>query len=85
MNMDNTKRFPVTVMLSEEDFSRLTQICKVRGQSRADFLRGAIGVHEQVPVIKTRPLSGACLERHLARLEREKVQEARNRRRRAPR
>lgn len=69
--------FPVMVKLSREDFDKLTEICKERGQSRADFLRGAIEVHKKIPVIKTRPLSGACLDRHLARVEREKREKRR--------
>ena len=63
----------VTVYLSEQDFARLDSICKAREQSKADFLRGAMQVHRKIPVLNTpRPLVGACLDNHKARLRREK-------------
>lgn len=67
------RKRPVTVFLDRSDFEKLREICERRGQSRADFLRAAISVAKSVPATKTRPLSGACLERHLARLRREKA------------
>lgn len=70
--MARNARFPVMVYLTREDFETLSAVCEERGQSRADFLRSALKVHERIPAEKTRPLTGACLERHLARLEREK-------------
>lgn len=72
MKKAKEKKRPVTVFLNDEHFDRLTEICKSRRQSRADFLRGAIKVDKKVPVLRTRPLAGACLERHLKRLQREK-------------
>ena len=66
-------RKPVLVMLDPEDYDRLAELCRKRGQNRADFLRAAIQVADKVPVINTRPLSGACLERHKAKVRREKA------------
>ena len=82
MTKDESKsqRKAVTVFLSLKDFDRLTAICKGRRQSRADFLRGAMEVADKVPNINTRPLAGACLEKHKARLKRERA--ARRRRER---
>lgn len=62
----------VLIVLSQADYERLTEICMARHQSRADFLRGAMDVHEAIPLVNTRKLQGACLQKHLARLEREK-------------
>ena len=72
-------RTGICILLKPEEHQRLTTICKDRGQSKADFLRAAIEVHELVPVVKTRPLVGACLDKHLARLEREKRDRRRKR------
>ncbi len=72
MSMTRENRYPVMVYLSREDFEKLSRVCEERGQTRADFLRSALDVPEKIPAKKTRPLSGACLDRHLARLEREK-------------
>lgn len=66
------EKLPVTVFLSREDYDRLAAICKERGQSRADYLRSAIKVPDAIPVLQTRPLTGACLDKHLARVAREK-------------
>ena len=66
------ERVGLSMVLRRTEFDRLTSICKRRGQSMTDFLRGAIKAHRQVPNINTRPLSGACLQKHLDRLEREK-------------
>ena len=66
------KKRSITVFLSEIDFERLDTICKDRSQSRADFLRAAMQIHEQVPMLNTRPLVGACLAKHLKKVEREK-------------
>ena len=67
----------VLVYLSDEDADRLAAVCKERGQSRADFLRAAIRVADKVPADKTPRLFGACLERHRARVRREKRRAAR--------
>ena len=70
----------VTALLSQKDFDRLDAICQARGQSKADFLRGAMRVHRLVPNINTRPnarnkrLRGAPMDRHLARVEQTKRQ-----------
>lgn len=66
------KRFPVTIMLDRARFDALTAICEDYGISRADFLRSAIANHEHVPAVRTRPTTGICLERHKARIRREK-------------
>ena len=73
-------RKPVLVMLAPEDYDRLAELCRERGQNRADFLRAAIGAADKIPVINTRPLSGACLERHKARLRRERAAQRRGKR-----
>ena len=72
-----TQRKAVTVFLSLKDYDQLTAICKERGQSRADFLRAAMQVAEKVPNLNTRPLAGICLEKHKARLRRERAAERR--------
>ena len=77
IHKDKKKR-PVTVFLSLEDYDKLAQVCTANGISRADFLRSALAVHPRIPMINTRPLSGACLQRHKARLARE-MRAARNR------
>ena len=63
---------PVTVFLRTQEYEALAAICAERGQTRADFLRAAIQVADKVPIIHTRPLSGACLELHKAKVRREK-------------
>lgn len=75
------KKHPVTVMLASEDYETLAVICSKRGQSRADFLRGAITVPEAIPVLKTRPLVGACLQKHQDRLKREQSERRARKRR----
>jgi hypothetical protein len=67
---NESRRKGVTVFLSMDDYDRLAAICKSRGQSRADFLRAAMQVADKVPSLKTRPLVGACLEKHKTRLRR---------------
>jgi hypothetical protein len=62
----------VTVYLRVEEFEALAALCEARGQTRSDFLRAAIEVADRVPIINTRPLSGACLELHKAKVRREK-------------
>lgn len=78
--MKGTKKILVSMLLSAEDHARLSAICEARGQSKADFLRAALEVHESVPNINTRPLSGACLEKHRAKQRRDKARERRARR-----
>ncbi len=70
IHKDKNKR-PVTVFLSLEDYDKLARVCADNGVSRADFLRSALAVHQRIPMINTRPLSGACLQLHEARLARE--------------
>lgn len=69
----NPNKRPVTVFLDKKAFDKLTRLCADRGISRADFLRGAVEVADRVPSMKTRPLTGICLERHKKRLRREKA------------
>ena len=66
------KRHVVLVMLSTADFDWSNSIRRGRRQKRADFLRGALQVADREPNINTRPLVGACLGKHRARLGREK-------------
>ncbi len=60
------------ILLSWEDHARLDALCRARRQSKADFLRSAMTVAEAVPLLRTKPLSGAALDRHLAKLRRER-------------
>jgi hypothetical protein len=69
-----TRKILVSMLLNAEDHARLTELCQSRKQSKADFLRGAMLAHEVIPVIKTKPLSGACLDKHQARLKRERAE-----------
>ena len=62
----------ISMLLRREEFDRLAGLCKERGQSRTDYLRASLLVPEAVPNINTAPLRGACLDKHLARLQREK-------------
>ena len=65
------KKRPVSVFLRVEEFEALAALCEARGQTRADFLRAAIQVADRIPIIHTRPLSGACLELHKAKVRRD--------------
>jgi len=62
----------ITVFLDEEDYQVLSRKCQERKQSRADFLRSAVRNSDRVPFLNTRPLTGACLARHLAHLKMER-------------
>jgi len=67
------KRIGVTVFLNEADHRRLKRVCGRRGQTVSDFLRSAIRHGQDLRIVKSKqPLSGACLERHNARLARER-------------
>ena len=68
----STARRPVMVFLSQEDYDRLTKICESRQQSRADYLRAALTVPSAIPNFNSRPLVGICLDRHRAKLKRER-------------
>ena len=70
----------ISMLLRREELDRLAELSKERGHSRTDYLRAALLVPEAVPVIKTAPLRGACLDKHLARLEREKRERRRAKR-----
>lgn len=70
--MPDPERRSVRIELSGEDFRKLDAICRERGQSKSDFLRGAMQVADQVPNINTRPLVGACLKLHQQKVAREK-------------
>lgn len=62
----------LTVSLRQSERDRLTEICAERGQTKSDFVRAAIGVAASVPATKTpRPLVGACLENHRAKVRRD--------------
>jgi hypothetical protein len=71
---DPAKR-PVMVHLDPEDFDRLTELCERNGVTRADFLRSAIEVADTIPLLQTRPLTGVCLERHVAKEVKDLVEE----------
>jgi len=62
----------ILVYLSQADYERLTEICTARHQTRADFIRDAIGAHESIPQEHKVKLRGICLERHLDRVKAEK-------------
>ena len=62
----------LSVSLRRSELDRLTEICAARGQTKTDFVRAAIGVAAKVPNTKTpRPLTGACLELHKAKVRRD--------------
>ena len=63
---------PVMVYLSQGDYDRLTEICKARHQTRADFIRDAIDAHESIPQEHKVKLRGICLQRHVDRVKVEK-------------
>jgi len=71
-NASRAKKFAVLVHLKREEYDRLEEICKERGISRADFLRGAIQSAEKIETPKTRPVTGIAKKRQQARLRREK-------------
>ena len=73
------KKIFTSMLLTRVEHDRLNSICKDRSQSKVDFFRGAMQVPDLIPLVHTYKLSGVCLERHLARLKREK-REARRRR-----
>lgn len=75
-------RRTVTISLTISDHERLDALCKARAQSKADFLRGAMAVAERVPIIKTKPLSGSALDRHKAKVARERREARRQQRKR---
>lgn len=63
----------VTISLRQSERERLNAICAERGQGKSDFVRAAIGVAAKVPDTRTpRPLTGACLELHKAKVRRDR-------------
>ena len=77
METQPSRKRPLMVFLSEEEFASLSRICRARKQSRADFVRAAISVSDAVPNLNTRRLTGICLARQQERLAREKKATAR--------
>lgn len=65
----------VTVFLDAEEFDLLARLCEERGQTRADFLRAAMHAADRIPATRTEwPLAGAVLEKHKAKVRRERRQ-----------
>ena len=76
---DEKKRRAITVLLSAVDVDLLEKRCAERGQSKSDFFRSAIRHGEELPIVHSKqPLAGACLDKHLARLAREKRKDRRH-------